>query len=370
MKDVTSDLAADAPARPASADPQPGRRFGRLRLLTLGDCDRLPPRRWLLRGLIGEGDLALIYGAPKTGKSFLAVRLLYGLAMGAGFGSHEATRPARALYVSAEGEAGFPARLIALRDRLGDAGDGFAFVAQRAVIGDPGDDLPALIEAARAHRAEVVALDTVARTFGAGDENTTRDMTAYLAALERLRDEGRTPGGPPLSVVLIHHSPKHGTGARGSVALPAGADVVLRVERRGGGANVAILEDAKDGPSGAEVPFRLATVDLPRGRYAEPRETCIAEPASRAAAPPRERLPPNARKALGFLGDAVADEGEPLPPEWHMPSDLRAVVWDTWRARCRERGLAADPEAFRSTFRRASGSRPRWWCRSGRARGA
>ena len=335
--------------------PMRGRAIGSLRVYTASDAVQAPPRRWLLRGLIGEGDLALVYGAPKSGKSFLATRLLYGAALGVGFGAIACPRPLRALYVAAEGEGGFANRVVALRERFGDAGDAFQYVAQRISIGPPSDHLADLIAAAREMRADVIALDTVARTFGEGDENATRDMGAYVRALDRLRAEAAAVGAPWPAVVVVHHSPKAGEGARGSIALPAAADVIVKVERRDG-ANLATLEAAKDAEAGATIGFRLTPVELGRNDDGEPRRTCIAEPVETAApaSASRPALSPQRRRALSYLHDVIAREGADLPQGPGFPRNVRGAPVAAWARECDARGLAAseDPESRERVFRR------------------
>jgi len=70
----------------------------------------------------------------------------------------------------------FAARLLLLREALGDAGEAFRYIAQRATVGPPVDDLEDVIAAARDMGADVIVLDTLARTFGECDENAARDM--------------------------------------------------------------------------------------------------------------------------------------------------------------------------------------------------
>ena len=77
--------------------------------MTLADAASAPPRHYLLRGLIAPGELSLWWGPPKCGKSFLLLRLAYGLALGAGMWGRKA-KPCRVLYVAAEGEGGFRRR--------------------------------------------------------------------------------------------------------------------------------------------------------------------------------------------------------------------------------------------------------------------
>jgi hypothetical protein len=332
--------------------PDRGRQCGSLRLYTATDATLAPPRRHLLRGILAEGEIALFYGAPKSGKSFFATRLLYGASLGLGFGDHDATRPLRCIYVAAEGEHGFAGRIVALRDHFGDPGDDFVYIAQRVCIGPPGTDLADLIRAAREMRADVIALDTVARTFGDGDENSTRDMGLYVAAIDKLRDEAREAGQPFPAVVLVHHGPKHGDGSRGSIALPAAADVIIRIERREDG-NLATIEAAKDDADGRTIPFRLSAVEIGRDDDGAPRRTCIAEPAERTAATPA--LSPQKARALAMLHDVVAGpEGADLPSRPGFPRGFRGAPVTAWQRECDARGLAAsdDPDTRRRVFGR------------------
>lgn len=62
-----------------------GKTFGRLRVLTSSDAELAPPRQHLLQGLIAPCELSVWWGPPKCGKSFLLLRVAYGLALGIGF---------------------------------------------------------------------------------------------------------------------------------------------------------------------------------------------------------------------------------------------------------------------------------------------
>jgi RecA-family ATPase len=157
------------------------------------------PRRYLLHGLIAPGELSLWWGAPKCGKSFLLLRIAYGLALGIGLWGRQAAGACRVLYVAAEGEGGFAARLLGLRNDMGDAGDAFRYIAQRATVGPPADDLADVIAAALDMGAGLIVLDTLARTFGDGDENAARDMGGFVNSVDRLRTETSRPsrGDPP-----------------------------------------------------------------------------------------------------------------------------------------------------------------------------
>lgn len=345
MSDATSQAAQIIAEVNGQAEPgtyarkagERGRLYGQLRVMTLADAASAPPRHYLMGGLIAPGELSLWWGAPKCGKSFLLLRLAYGLALGLGMWGRKA-KPCRVLYVAAEGEGGFAARLLVLREELGDAGEAFRYIAQRATVGPPADDLDDVIAAARDMGAQLIVLDTLARTFGTGDENAARDMSGFVASVDRLRTETGA------HVAVIHHGTKEGGSSRGSGALVGAADLIVKVSKGAEGeANKATVEAAKDDVDGAALAFRLRVMDLAQGDDGEPRRTCIAEEAEAEAGTKRPRLPAQTRRALGFLNDLIASEGNRLPVGGLFPADpsLRCVPYDAWRDACRARTLSA-----------------------------
>ncbi|TDH59807.1 AAA family ATPase [Dankookia rubra] len=318
----------------APPPPPRGKAFGRLRVLTVADALAAPPRRYLLRGLVAPGELSLWWGAPKCGKSFLLLRLVYGLALGHGMWGREPARACRVLYVAAEGEGGFAARLLALRDVLGDANDAFRYIAQRVTVGPPSEDLTDVIRAAQDMGADLIVLDTLARTFGEGDENAARDMGGFVASVDQLRAETGA------HVAVVHHGTKEGSSSRGSGALVGAADLIVKVARGGESEpNHAIVEAAKDDVDGAVLPFRLHVVDLPAGPDGEARRTCVAEGAdpSTTTARARVRLTDEQELLLRDLRDlAASGQAVPMQPEPGMP-----IVHATTRAAVRARLIAS-----------------------------
>ncbi|MBD0276221.1 MAG: AAA family ATPase [Acetobacteraceae bacterium] len=327
----------DAGAREERFTPKPpwrGKPFGRLHVLTLADAVSAPLRLYLLRGLIAPGELSLWWGAPKCGKSFLLLRLGYGLALGQGMWGRKA-KPCRVLYLAAEGEGGFSARLLALRDAMGHAGDAFRYIAQRAAVGPPADDLADVIAAVRDMRADLIVLDTLARTFGEGDESAAKDMGGFVASLDRLRTE------TGVHVAVVHHGTKDGGSSRGSSALVGAADLIVKGAKGvDDGPNTATVEAAKDDADGAILPFGLRVVDLTPGEDGEPRTTCAAEEAE-ADGRRRKPLPRVAREARRALADLVLAEGQPLPAGPLMPPPgMKGVCDERWRAECEKRRLS------------------------------
>jgi hypothetical protein len=334
-----------------SKAPQRGKPFGKLRLLTLEDAEHAPPRQYLLDSLIARQELSLWWGAPKCGKSFLLLYLAFSLALGRDAFGRRARR-SRVLYVAAEGEGGFAGRVLALKRDLGDPGEHFTYIAQRAQVGPPGGDLASIIGAAHATGAELIVLDTLARTFGAGDENSAKDMGGYIEAADLIRE------ATGAHVAVIHHGRKDGGDTRGSGALAGAADLIVKVERGAKGEpNRAEVQAAKDEVDGTVLGFRLRTVELECNGEAEPRRTCVAEEAESNERPSGPKVPPAARRALQFLCDLILAEGAELPQGPGYPSTvLRGVQENRWREQCDSRRLSTSEDAknrarvFRAAF--------------------
>ncbi|NKE46073.1 AAA family ATPase [Roseomonas frigidaquae] len=325
-------------------------RFGRLQLRTVAEAANARPRHYLIKHLLARGELSIWWGAPKTGKSFLVLRLAWCLATGRDAWDFRVKTPRRVLYVAAEGEGGFNGRAEALRRAAGDPADRFQYIAQPVTIGPPGNDLAHLAEAAQAMRADLIVIDTLARTFGGGDENTAQDMNGFVANLDTLRAETGA------HVLVIHHGRKDGGDLRGSGALAAAADLIVKVEKgTGADPSVATIEAAKDDEDGRRLAFRLRSVELGMDEDGDPLRTCIAEP-SNAPVSAKANLPRTAAAVLSVITELAAAEG--VAPAGVDAGGMAAVPDARIRAECESRHVstAAKPESRKRVLRDALAS--------------
>ncbi|MFT3761988.1 MAG: AAA family ATPase [Pseudoxanthomonas sp.] len=178
----------------------------RRRFLNVNDLKALPPPRWLVPGLLVEDSVAAIYGAPESGKSFLALDIAMAVAGGVDWHGRRVS-DGGVLYVAAEGASGLGKRVRAWEiDRGIDVGKfplwldhGEINLAAerdggvRAFVSDVVEELGPL---------RLVVIDTLNQTAAGADENSAKDMGRYIASMKRIRDEtGAT-------VVVVHHSGK------------------------------------------------------------------------------------------------------------------------------------------------------------------
>lgn len=187
--------------------------------------DYTPPR-YLVKRLLGPGEVTVLFGQSGHFKSALAVDLSLCVASGQPF--HEIrTRKAGVLYVAGEGHGGLKKRIRAwlIAHEIDAAAE------QPAVfVTDCGADLLGNAEQLRltVEQAakdlglpiELVVFDTLAANFGQGDENHASDMSAAIASAKR--------AALGAAVLLVHHT-GHGSEARerGSYSLIAAADYRL-----------------------------------------------------------------------------------------------------------------------------------------------
>lgn len=320
-----------------------------LGIVSIGDAPPTWGGDYIAKGLIAPEQRVLLIGEPASGKSTLAPLLAHCIARGAPFLGFK-TAPGPVLWIAAEDAAGTIRRFYALARELGPAPGIYVATATIDLL-DPATTLPgavAIRDAADRIGARLIVLDTLSASFPGINENDPVEMGHAVKTIRSLTS-------PTRATLTLHHVPKGGTSPRGHGVLLGDADVVLLVEADESGRRALRLRKNRNGPGIGAWGFRIKSVELGRDAEGDPVSAPAAEIDDyRARAPDRSaRLGPNARTALRMLHDLLAEEGRPLPAAWGMASDLRAVPLERWRAYCRERGLTADPEAFRSAFRRA-----------------
>lgn len=208
-------------AEPASA----------LQLQTLDEFVQRPSLSYLVRGILPAQSIVVVYGAPKSGKSFCMVDLLMHAAHGQDWHGHKVTSAVRVALGLGEGIAGSKVRLrgwIEQHDNIEQPGEIRILPEALSLPENAG----AVVEALRSFAPDIVVLDTLNAFFGAGDENSTQDMTKFVSAVRYLRDELKC------CVCIIHHT-GHGNQdrERGSIALRGTADVMIQVGRDESGSN-------------------------------------------------------------------------------------------------------------------------------------
>ena len=184
----------------------------------------------LVRGLFPQVGTTCLYGAPGTGKSFVAFDVVLSVAAGLNVLGRRSLQGA-AVYVSTEGKTGLKARAIAwARARGIDIVDlPVALIEEPMNLRDP-EVVAKLID--RIRRLEMssgvpcrfVCVDTLSQCLF-GDENRQEDMSEFTGAMTRLANALST------QVCVVHHSGKDKTkGARGSSVINGNFDTLLALD--------------------------------------------------------------------------------------------------------------------------------------------
>jgi len=171
----------------------------------VGDLKYRKPA-WVIDGLVETETLGLLFGEPGCGKSFLAVDMALCVATGVPFHKRSVKQGA-VFYIAGEGFNGLTRRFRAwAKHKNVDIDGATLFVSKKAAQFLDAASATAVTSAVQTLAAEhgipaLIFIDTVARNFGAGDENSTSEMNAFIAAMDALKGEF-----PDCAVILVHHT--------------------------------------------------------------------------------------------------------------------------------------------------------------------
>jgi len=344
------------------------------------------PVEWLIDRVIPRKGFVALYGPPGSFKSFIALDLAVAIARSAQWFGLEAktTDKGAVIYIAGEGHGGIGARIKACRiHHQIEAGTPIYFLRHQINLRSSEEDFSRLVYAVRelilavGVKVELIVIDTLARAFGGGNENSSEDMGAFITSCGHLQDEFKA------ALMVIHHSGKDAAkGLRGHSSLLGAVDTeleLLRFEDQPRG--VLTVSKQKDGEDGLRFGFEMVEVEIDQGREGslsldEPRKSLAVSPSdevlknkadeARKSNLNRSGKGHNQRLAIDALKDAVNAKGF----HWKVSVGTRKVVrLEDWRAAFAQK-LGTD-DVGESSFKKAwsrvrdAEKLPSWVCIEG-----
>ena len=224
------------------------------------------PVNWLIEGVIPEKSFVALYGPPASFKSFIAMDIAECIASGRPWLGKEINGTGPVLYIAGEGHGGIGARIAAIKQHHNTPDEAQVYVVRsqinlRSSVEDFTNLILAIDELVQQLGVDLrmIVIDTLARAFGGGNENSSDDMGAFIQATGKIQNRYKC------SLMLLHHAGKDTTkGLRGHSSLLGAVDTQMEIIRfpqtREG---LILMSKQKDGEDGQNYGFEAIEVELP-----------------------------------------------------------------------------------------------------------
>jgi hypothetical protein len=312
--------------------------------------------RWLINHFIEAGGMNLISAPYATFKTFLTLEMAFCVAAGISWYGNKVTQ-CPVIIICGEGLPGIADRVAALEVKYGISCPECLYISRvPAQLTDTvnaawvGEAVNALCP-----DAGLVVIDTLNRNFGGLDENSTRDMTAFISNTDN------TFRATDKTVIIVHHTGHvEKDRGRGNSALPAACEGEFVLKKQPGGVVLTCMKQ-KNAAKPEAMQFGLKPITLP-GRFDEdgaPIVNLVLE-CNGMALPATVTLKPQDKGILKSLQDAIAKHGieppEGIKVKADLPGEHKVVRISHWRelayeiikvsSRSKDNGSEAKRKAF------------------------
>jgi archaellum biogenesis ATPase FlaH len=232
---------------------------------------------YLVKGLFDRGQMIVLWGPPGSGKTFAALSLGAHIGAGKSWAGRRVKR-GKVLYVCAEStRKRLENRMRALLDAYPELDNTELFLVPLTLdlLNGDADILAVLAACEQIEDVALIVVDTLAVTFGGGDENSSEDMGKYVSNMKLLKD--RTGA----AVLIVHHCGKdEARGMRGHSSLLGALDGELAVERpEDKGPRIFRAGKLREGESFCDLfTFDLTLKELGTDVDGDPVTTCYVVP--------------------------------------------------------------------------------------------
>jgi hypothetical protein len=297
-------------------------------------------KAWLVKKLLGDCEVSAIYGQPGSGKSVLVEDMALHIAAGRPWHGR-AVKQGAVAFIALERRQLVERRAIAFREYHGIADLPFAIIGGVYDFRDARTvaailEIIRLVEAETREKVVLVVIDTIARALAGGDENSSKDMGALVAATAQLQEQTKA------SVLLVHHVPIDAAERlRGHGSLLGAMDTTICVEKTED-LRLATVNKANDAEEGQRIAFTLESVTI--GQDADGVETTApvvieADPATAPTHKSSRKLSARQTMAMTALAETVLSGGKPAPADFELPQGIKVVAQEDWRTELLRRNV-------------------------------
>jgi len=311
------------------------------------------PVEWLIKDLLPRRSLVALYGPPGSFKSFVALSIAEAIATGNQWMGREVETPGAVLYICGEGFGGVGARIKACKIYNKTPAGTEIYVIRAALnLRSSADDFDLLMASIKdlmertGVQFELVQIDTLARAFGAGNENNSEDMAAFI------HNTGRIQRMLGCSLMVVHHSGKDALkGLRGHSSLLGAVDTQLELAKIDSvpnpasdvaGSAILTVSKQKDGETGVKIGFEMVKVEIKGSALGiadaqislavRASDEALQQQAKSQASKPKEekdKINRNPKIALKAIHAAIKKNGHMtnIGDERH-----KTVMYDEWKA--------------------------------------
>ncbi len=227
----------------------------------LGAID-LTPIPYLIEGLIPINSNVVIFGDPGSAKSFIGIDMACSIASGRAYHGNKVEQGS-VLYIAGEGRRGLVQRAhgwcgyyevdpLTIPFYISKHAVGLREEEQLAFVQSEIDEKVALGDS-----PVLVVIDTLARNFGGGDENSTKDMSEFISGVDTLNNQYGSAS------LIIHHSGvSDKSRSRGNTALKGALDAEFRSHKSGDFVSLSCTK-MKDSDEPEQINFFLDSISVP-----------------------------------------------------------------------------------------------------------
>lgn len=313
--------------------------------------------RWLIKDIVPAESFMALYGRPGSYKSFVALYLSYCVATGSEAFGKPSVQGA-VVYIAGEGGAGLKRRWDALRIHHDIDDDApVYFIKAQLNLRSTLEDAEAVIVAIRDLKITpaLIVIDTFARAFAGGEENSAKDVGEAVSVLGYLQEQ------MGCGVMIVHHAGKdESRGMRGSSALLGAVDLELECKKISSDTSTArvgqlTITKQKDGEDGVLLGYKMIVVPLSN---IDPDATSLAvEPADNdmvAKMALREIRETRNQLGVRLLEQAIREAGKVIEGKGGgIPAGVKCTTAAVWKQYFCAALPSLEGEALRRAWNRA-----------------